>query len=73
MTKRRQYFGGPPFGCSRVCIVVIVGVKASANLKVTRGDGSSANGIFMEKEDLEEGILLVYCYYWDSLLGIRIT
>ena len=64
---------GPPSGCSRYSIGVIVGVKASATLQVTRDGAPFSNEIIMEKSDGEGGVLVVYCSFWDALLGIRRT
>ena len=62
-----------PSGCSRYSIVVIIGVEASAIVKVTLDGGSSDNKIFVEKADGEGGGFYFYCSYWGAMMGIKIT
>ena len=59
--------------CSRDSIVIAIGVTASETVQVTLDGGSSANEIFLDKAYGERSGLAVYCFCWDSLLGIGIT
>ena len=64
---------GPPSDRGGDSIIIIIGVKASAALQVTRDGGSSDNDIFMEKADGRGDGISVYCSCWDALLGISRT
>ena len=64
---------GYPSGRSADSIGDTIGVKASANLQVTRDGGFLANEISVEKANGEGYGISVYCFRWDSLLGISIT
>ena len=64
---------GSPSGHIGDSIGAIVGVKDPATLQVTRDGAPFSNEIIMEKSDGEGGVLVVYCSFWDALLGIRRT
>ena len=64
---------GSPSGLSRDSIGVIIVFKASEIVQAIIYGGSSANVIYVEKEDGGGVGLAVYYFCWGAILGIRIT
>ena len=57
----------------RNCIIAISGSTDIESLQVSRNYGPSTNDIFVDKIDGEGSGLAVYCFCWNSMLGIGIT